>query len=441
MRRLLGLLLAMTLLAAPVSAQPVESWATSWAASVQGPYPVGNPSAQPDQRFLFPDPARGARDQTLRLVVRPSYWGKQARLRFTNALGTKPLVLDGVHLGLQLGGAALVPGTNQPVRFGGQGSVTIPPGGMIWSDALALPFVPEGQGGLLQGRKLAVSLHVVGESGPMTWHAKALQSSYGTAPGAGSHGNEDAEAAFPYSTASWFFLDALDMQAPAGTPVVVAFGDSITDGTASTMNGDDRWPDVLQRRFFERFGNRVAVVNAGIGGNQVAGPAEYSPEKPFPGGPSAGARLERDVLSLSGVTSFIWLEGTNDFSRNGNASVEAVEAAMRDAVGRIRAKFPQARLIGATVTSALNSTSPAHGFAGQDEKRKALNAFIRTGGLFDAVAEFDAATLDPATGGLRPEMVPDSTTGGAGDRLHPNRAGYLAMGMSLDLSAVVPGLR
>ena len=147
---------------------------------------------------------------------------------------------------------------------------------------MALPFVPEGQGGLLQGRKLAVSLHVAGESGPMTWHAKALQSSYGTAPGAGSHGNEEAEAAFPYSTASWFFLDALDMLAPAGTPVVVAFGDSITDGTASTMNGDDRWPDVLQRRFFERFGNRVAVVNAGIGGNQVAGPAEYSAGEAVP---------------------------------------------------------------------------------------------------------------------------------------------------------------
>ncbi|MDO9712075.1 GDSL-type esterase/lipase family protein [Paracraurococcus lichenis] len=441
MRTMLGLLLAVTMLAAPAMAQPPEGWVTSWAASVQGPYPVGNPSAQPDQRFLFPDPAQGARDQTLRLVVKPSYWGRQARLRFSNAFGTKPLVLDGVHLGLQLGGAAVVPGSNQPLRFGGKEGVTIPPGGMAWSDPVALPFVPEGQGGLLQGRKLAVSLHVAGESGPMTWHAKALQTSYGTAPGGGAHGHEEGEASFPFSTASWFFLDALDMTAPAGTPVVVAFGDSITDGTASTMNGDDRWPDVLQRRLFERFGNRVAVVNAGIGGNQVAGPAEYGPEKPFPGGPSAGARLERDVLSLSGVSTFIWLEGTNDFSRNGNASVEAVQAAMRDGVARMRAKFPGARLIGATVTSALGSTSPAHGFEEQDRKRQALNAFISQGGLFDAVAEFDQATLDAASGGLKAEMVPESTTGGPGDRLHPNRAGYLAMGMSLDLGAVVPGLR
>ena len=129
MRRLLGLLLAMTLLAAPVSAQPVESWATV-DSSCRGRTRWAIPPPQPDQRFLFPEPARGARDQTLRLMVRPSYWGQQARLRFTNALGTKPLVLDGVHRGLQLGGAALVPGTNQPVRFGGQGGVTIPPGEM-----------------------------------------------------------------------------------------------------------------------------------------------------------------------------------------------------------------------------------------------------------------------------------------------------------------------
>ncbi|MDB5372535.1 MAG: tesA, partial [Belnapia sp.] len=333
------------------------------------------------------------------------------------------------------------PGTNQPVRFGGRDAVVIPPGEAVWSDPVALPFVPDGEAGLLAGRKLAVSLHVAGDSGPMTWHAKALQTSYLTAPGAGAHGEDDSEAAFPFSTASWFFLDALDVMAPVGTPVIVAFGDSITDGTASTMNGDDRWPDVLARRLFARFGNRVAVVNAGIGGNQVAGPAEYAPAKPFAGGPSAGMRLERDVLSLSGVSTVIWLEGTNDFSRNGNASLETVQAAMREAAGRIRTRLPQARLVGATVTTALNSTSPAHGFAEQDAKRQALNAFIRDSGVFDATVDFDTPTRDPATGALRPEMVPDSTAGGPGDGLHPNRAGYLAMATGIELRLLLPGFR
>lgn len=405
---------------------------------MQGPYPVGNPSAQPDQRFIFPDPAAGADDQTFRLVVRPDLWGRRARLRVSNAFGTRPVTLDGVHVGLQLGAAALVPGTNQPVTFEGRPGVTLPPGGWAWSDPVALPFVPEAEPSQLQGRKLAVSLHVAGASGPMTWHAKALQTSYVTAPRAGSRGGEEDEAAFPFTTSSWFFLDAVDMMAPADTRVVVAFGDSITDGTASTMNGDDRWPDVLSRRLHAARGGRVAVVNAGIGGNQVVGPGEYGPDKPFPGGPSAGQRLARDVLGLSGVATVIWLEGINDFSRNGNAGVEAVQAGMRDGVARLRAGRPGLRVVGATLTSALGSTSAAHGSPEQDAKRRALNDFIRTSGLFDAVLDFDAATLDPATGGLRPEMIPDSTTGGPGDRLHPNRTGYHAMGTVIDLDAVLP---
>jgi lysophospholipase L1-like esterase len=432
-------LLPAVLMSPPIAAQETTAWKTSWAASVQGPYPVGNPSAQPDQRTAFPEPARGARDQSFRLVLRPSLWGPQARLRLSNAFGTKPVTFDGVHVGLQLGAAALVPGTNRPVRFEGRDAVTLAPGASAWSDPVDLPFAADPAAALLVGRKLAVSLHASGETGPMTWHAKALQTSYVTPPDAGAKGVQEDEAAFPYSVASWFFLDALDVRAPAGTPVVVAFGDSITDGTASTMNGDDRWPDVLARRLAARLGpNRVAVVNAGIGGNQVVGPAQYGPDKPFPGGPSALSRLERDVLALSGVTTVIWLEGINDFSRNGEASAAAVEAGMREGVARLKARG--IRVIGATVTSALDSNNPGHGAPDQDAKRKALNAFIRDCGIFDAVADFDAATLDPATGGLKAAFVPESTTGGPGDKLHPNRAGYQAMGASLALDAVVLGL-
>jgi len=420
-------------IASTLIAQPATKWVTSWTGSVQGPFPVGNPSAQPDQRFAFPVPANGARDQTLRMMVRPDVWGRQARLRFTNALGTRPLALDGVYAGLQLGGPALVKGSNVPVAFGGKPEVTIGPGASAWSDPVDLVFVRDQDPAELAGRRLSVSFHVIGESGPMTWHAKALTASFVTAPGAGAKGASEEEADFSYSTESWFLLDAVDMMMPADTGLVVAFGDSITDGTASTMNGDDRWPDVLSRRLHRVFGNRIAVVNAGIGGNQVAGPAAYSPDKPFPGGPSAGARLERDVLSLSAVSAVIWLEGINDFSRNGNASLETVTTGMRDIVGRLRARSPGVRIIGATLPTALNSTNPAHGFREQDDKRRALNAFIKTSGLFDAVVDFDAATLDPSTGELKAEFVPESTTGGPGDKLHPNRAGYLAMGEAVDL--------
>jgi lysophospholipase L1-like esterase len=421
---------------APPKGQAALKWVVAWIGSVQGPYPVGNPSAQPDLKLAFPSADRGARDQSFRMIVKPEVWGREARLRFSNVLGTKAVTFDGVHVGLQLTSSAVVPGTNQPVTFGGKRSVTISPGESAWSDAVALPFVRDPGSPDLAGRKLAVSFHVPDESGPMTWHAKALQTSYVTMPGAGSTGHDESEAAFALSTTSWYFLDALDMRMADDSYAIVAFGDSITDGTLSTLNGDDRWPDVLARRLRAAYGNRISVVNAGIGGNQVTGPKRYSPETPFPGGPSAGARLERDVLSLSGVSTVIWLEGINDFSRNGNATVEAVRDGMREIVGRIRARMPGVRVIGATLTPALGADNPNHGFPEQDEKRKALNEFIRTGGLFDGIVDFDRATVDPRTGSLRAEFVHNTTTGGAGDRLHPNRLGYIAMAMAIDLELV-----
>jgi lysophospholipase L1-like esterase len=143
------------------------------------------------------------------------------------------------------------------------------------------------------------------------------------------------------------------------------------------------------------------------------------------------------VLSLSGVTALIWLEGINDFSKNGNASAQAVQDRMKEIVGRIRAKNPNIQLFGATMVTALNSTNAAHGFAEQEAKRQAINAFIRTSGVFDGVVDFDKATLDSATGELKAEFVPESTTGGPGDKLHPNRAGYLAMGNSIDLDMLL----
>src|SRR5258707_15690370 len=122
MPRSLGVLvvaIALGLGSSATAQQGQEKWVVSWTGSAHGPYPIGNPSAQPDQRFAFPSAEAGARDQTFRLIVRPDLWGKQARLRFSNALGTRPVTFDGVYAGLRLGGATLAPGSNRPVTFGG----------------------------------------------------------------------------------------------------------------------------------------------------------------------------------------------------------------------------------------------------------------------------------------------------------------------------------
>ena len=187
----------------------------------------------------------------------------------------------------------------------------------------------------------------------MTWHAKALTTSYLSGPHTGAQGAEEGEAAFPFSTTSWFFVDEVDMTVP-GAKTVVAFGDSITDGTASTLNGDDRWPDVFSRRVHAAFGNRYSVVNEGIGGNMVIGPPDYA-AKPFSGGPSALDRLQRDVISLPNVSTVVWLEGINDFG-NAGAEPNAVSEGVRDAVKRLRAGIPGGKVFMATWTSSLHST-------------------------------------------------------------------------------------
>ena len=416
------------------------NWVAAWTAAAQGPYPLGNPTAQPDMRFALPSPEAGANNQTFRLILRPDIWGNQARLRFFNAHGTRPVTFGGIHIGLQAIAAALVPGTNRPVTVRGQTTVTVPPGQSALTDPIPLPFAnptsanPTRANPILANRKLAVSFHVQGESGPITWHAKALTTSYLTPPDSGPHGAAESEEKFPFTTASWYFLDQVHMDV-AGASTVVAIGDSITDGTCSTMNGDDRWPDAFSRRVHADCGDRFSVVNQGIGGNRVLSPRNYA-AAPVAGGPCALDRLDRDIISLPNVSTVIWLEGINDFG-HGDATAADVAAGVRQGVQRLRAAIPNLRIVMGTLTSALNAANATHGSAEVAAKRQAYNDFIRSSGIFDAVIDFDAATTDPITGELKPEYVPDSSIGGPGDKLHPNRVGYLAMAQAIDLPAVL----
>lgn len=415
-------------------------WATAWTAAMQGPAPAGVPSALPDMSLALPGDR--ARDQTFRLVIRPDLWGPVGRLRFSNAFGDRPITLAGVHVGLHAGSGALIPGTSSAVAFAGGSRIALPPGSETLSDPTPLPFVGDPERPDLIGRKLAVSFHVVGDSGPLTWHAKAMTTSYLSAPGGDAVGHEDDNAAFPFSTTAWHLLDGFDVAARTGARVIAGFGDSITDGTFSTLNGDDRWTDRLSHRLHAAFGADVAVVNLGIGGNQVSGPATYTTATPFNGGPSALDRLERDVLSRSGLTHVIWVEGVNDFGQafapegTPSATADAVIAGLTAGADRMRAQGIE--VIAGTLPPSLNATRPIYGTAETDARRRRVNDFIRTSSCFDAFIDFEAAIIDPATGAIRDIFQPDSTLGLPADRLHPNRAGYLAMGSAVDLALFAP---
>jgi lysophospholipase L1-like esterase len=293
----------------------------------------------------------------------------------------------------------------------------------VWTPAVDLPSMQALAPLWLHSRSLVFSAWVAGASGPITWHAKAMATSYLSAPGDRGAAGQDGEGDFPHTLTSTFFVDAVDAWLPRTARAVVAFGDSLTDGTATTLNGHDRWTDVLQRELCLAGRHDLAIVNAGIGGNQVAGPPATA--APWRGGPAAVQRLQRDVLSLSGVHTVVWLQGINDFSDNGQADAQTVWQAMAAAVQRLRASGLQ--VIGATVPSALGGTRPGHGGALQDQRRRAFNALVRGGGLFDAVVDLDQALTDERTGRLHDAYNGDSTFGEPGDGVHPNRAGHAQM--------------
>jgi lysophospholipase L1-like esterase len=229
-------------------------------------------------------------------------------------------------------------------------------------------------------------------------------------------------------------MDKIDMDAPQGTQLVVALGDSITDGTSSTINGDDRWPDVVARRLQATYGDNVVLVNEGIGGNQIVGPAHYDPANPASGGPSALERLDRDVIGLSGVTAVIWHEGTNDVSAGTSAA--AIEAGIVTVVQRLRAAIPGVRIVGTTITSEVGAAGNG-GTPASAAERIELNQYIKSSGLFDDVVDFYAVTTDPATGAMKAQFIPNTSIGGAGDHVHPNRAGYLTMGNAVNIGVLV----
>jgi lysophospholipase L1-like esterase len=420
-------------LSSPAQAlEPGKIWVASWTASPQGPYPAGWPAAQPDLSFALPHgDTDGAADQTFRLIVKPDVWSKVIRLRFSNTFGSRPVTLGAVTVALQSSGGNLLAGKAQAVLFGGKPTVVIPVGQELYSDEVALDIDPADR--LLEGRNLAVSFFLKGTSGPLTWHCDAFYTSYLSAPASGDHTQDKDDSAFPFTTTSWFLLDAVEMQAEAGTAVVCAFGDSITEGVNSTLNGADGWPDALSRRLHAAYGNKIVVVKEAISGNTVTSCPRNGGTSV--NGPAAGDRLDRDVLGVAGLRYVVWLEGINDLGAC-LVSGDDVIKGFKDVVGRLHAK--KVKVIGATVVSSFGSPIASYGFPKIDTERKKVNDFIRAGGLFDAVADFDAATLDPATGAMKASMQPNQTTGGPGELLHPNRVGYQAMAETIDLKLLAP---
>jgi lysophospholipase L1-like esterase len=361
-----AILLAFLFAGQPAGAQ-VANWIGSWTASPQAP------------RGVIPT---SFSDRTIRQIVHLSVGGNKVRLRLSNEFGQRPLLIGAASIALAGDGARVAAGNSRAATFGGSKSIIIPPGAPALSDPIELTVAPLSD--------LAVSLYLPAATDLTTVHATGLQTAYVSASG-----DHTASAEFPIVDhfANRFYLTGVMVEPTTPIRAIVAFGDSITDGTASTLNANHRWPDVLARRLKDA-GLDLAVLNEGIAGNRVLSDGA---------GISALARYERDVLSLPAVSHVLILVGINDIGFPGTAiepngivrTADEIIAGYRQLIER--AHLRGLKVIGSPLTpfenALANGSNVGYFSPDKEAKRQTVNSWIRTSRAFDAIVDFDASSL------------------------------------------------
>jgi lysophospholipase L1-like esterase len=401
MRRLV--IAACTVLALPLGAQKPTRWLATWSPSPS----AANPMPPRDSLDRVPTYV----DRTIRQIVRTTLGGDSVRIRLTNEYGERALVIGAAHIAVRDTGTAIRVVTDRALTFGGRGTVTLRPGAVMISDPIAfnVPALSD----------ITVSLWVKDTIRATTRHALGLQTNFISA-----HGDLTSAARFTPDTtvAQWLWLTGVDVVNAKGTGVIVAIGNSITDGANSTPDTDSRWPDVLARRLLSSSEPPKAIVNAGISGGRVLSPMA---------GPSALSRFDRDVLMQPGVTHIILLEAINDLSRGTGSPDPRDTVSAQDIIAGYQQLIMRAHerglvIFGATLTPIGGMNRPTTGAV--DAKRRAVNEWIRTSKAFDGVIDFEAVTRDPS----QPDRFLPAYD--SGDHLHPSDAGYKAMGEAIDLT-------
>jgi lysophospholipase L1-like esterase len=374
---------------------PAPRWVTAWATSQQG---------------LGDD---GVTDATVRLIARVTAGGESVRVRLDNTYGTEPLQIGSAFIGQRQRGPALLSGSNLKVRFAGFTSVTIPPGGSVRSDPVRMTVLPR--------QDVAVSLHVPGVNVRPSQHRGALVTSYVSANGSGDLTADETRTPFTETMTSMWWLKSIDVLTSSVGGAIVAFGDSITDGSCATVDAHDRWEDWLAVRLdaMDDPVVRRAVVNEGIGGNTVI--REHL--RPAPNSTPGVERIERDVLSHAGVTDVVLFMGTNDIRRE--ASARQIIAGTETIIEQAHARG--LRIHGATIIPRHNRAPTNTGWnPAKTRIRNQVNDWIRGDAPFDGVLDFDAVVRDPSNHDL---ILPAFNC----DDIHPTARGYYEMGWSVPL--------
>ena len=355
--------------------------------------------------------------QTVRQFARLSLGGAQFRVRISNETGTDPLLVADAHVALAGSAPGSVrPGSDRLVSFNGGATITVAPGAGVLSDPVDMPVQPL--------TRLAVSAFFRTASPIQVGHPLASETNF---IAAGDHAAEVSMAGATRST-SGFYLAGLSVVVGSLTGGVVAcLGDSLTDGLYSTVGGEHRYPDRLAERLLNGSYGRVGAINAGIVGNSLLGGAPLSVY-----GPSALARLPRDVLDRPGVHWLIVFEGINDiiYPPDGGDTAAELIAAYGQVIAQAHER--DVKVFGATLTPYAGA-GPDYYSVAKEALRQRVNAWIRTSGSFDAVFDFDAVVRSPAD----PTRLRPLYDGG--DHLHLSDAGYAAIADSIPLGEILRG--
>ena len=333
--------------------------------------------------------------QTVRQDMRMGTSATALRFRVQLFLGAAPLRLDSLTARLTNGQGAAV-----PVTFDGRTEVVIPVGAAWISDPVALTVPAFGD--------VRLSTHFPEATQPAERRTPVrIVEGRGDVP-------DSARVVRRQNV-----ISAVYAQRDSAPTVVVALGDSITEGATATLDAHREWTSLLARRFEATCPGQIVVLNQGISGNRLMDHGRSH---------SALARLDRDVLALPQVDYVILLEGINDIRHNGDPARPGRNAAdmilgYRQVVSRLHDR--NIRVMGGTLTPFEGSEryEPV-----SEGTRQALNRFIREDGVFDGVIDFDAAVRDPA----KPEGFREGTS--RDDRLHPSDEGYRLMAESIDLA-------
>ena len=378
----------------------------------QCPAPAPATPPSPTGQAFAPMPFTHFTNQTLRQVVHTSLGGSKARVVLSNAYGTAPMTIGAGSIALHDKKGTIQTGSSRALNFSGRATITIPASAVVYSDPVDFPVPPMAD--------LAIDLYLPGTtntSAPLTMHVGALQTTY-----ISETGNHVGAATLPTvaTIQNWFLLTSVQVVAPDAAGAIVAFGDSITDGSRSTPDTNNRWPDHFARRLLSQSPPlKLGVLNAGIGGNRVLS------EGVFNAGINALARFELNALSQVGVTHVIVLEGINDIGNarmNPTPTAEDIIAGHRQLIERAHSRG--LKIYGGTLTPFWGA---AYYTDVGEAKRQAVNEWIRTSKAYDGVIDFDKATRDPS----EPKKL--LATYDSCDHLHPSDAGYKAMADGIDL--------